>query len=149
MNFEAKTFSELSTAELYELLSSRAKVFVGEQKILYPDPDGLDYEALHCFFWEDGRAVACLRGFAEPGDAETVHIGRVLSLRRGSGIGADLMQRSIPALLSHFGAKRILVHAQRAARGFYERCGFRAISGEFTEAGIPHIAMVWEQLLTG
>ena len=146
MNFEAKTFSELSTAELYELLRARAEVFVGEQKILYPDPDGLDYGALHCFFCQDGRAVACLRGYAEPSDGETVHIGRVLSLRRGSGIGADLIQRSIPALLSHFGARRVLVHAQCSARGFYERCGFRAVSGEFTEAGLPHVAMVWEQL---
>lgn len=144
MKFEAKVFSELSTTELYELLRSRAEVFVGEQKILYPDPDGLDYEALHCFFFENGRVVACLRGFAEPGDGETVHIGRVLSHRRGSGIGADLMQKSIPALLAHFGARRILVHAQCTARGFYERCGFRAVSNEFTEAGLPHVAMIWE-----
>lgn len=144
MDFHAKPFSLLSGTELYELLRSRAEVFTVEQGIRYPDPDGLDYGALHCFFWENGHAVACLRGYAEPNDSETVHIGRVLSLSRGSGVGSRLLSLAIPALLSHFSASRILVHAQSRARGFYERAGFCAISQEFTEAGIPHVAMEWK-----
>ena len=145
MKFEAKTFSELTVTELYELLRSRAEVFTVEQGIRVADPDGVDPDALHCFFWQDGRAVACLRGYAEPGMPDTVHIGRVLSLSRGGGVGKRLFSLAIPALLAHFGASRILVHAQCHARPFYERVGFRAISDEFIEAGIPHIAMEWAE----
>ena len=37
MEFKIKKFSQLSAAEIYEILKARAEVFVMEQKILYND----------------------------------------------------------------------------------------------------------------
>ena len=42
MTVFVKTFDELSTRELYEILALRSKVFVVEQNCPYQDLDGLD-----------------------------------------------------------------------------------------------------------
>uniref|UniRef100_UPI000AF84B89 GNAT family N-acetyltransferase n=1 Tax=Methylomonas koyamae TaxID=702114 RepID=UPI000AF84B89 len=39
------------------------------------------------------------------------------------------------------GLSEVSAHAQTAALGFYRRCGFETVGSEFTEAGIPHIAI--------
>ncbi len=49
MCWKIKTFSELTTQELYEILKSRAEVFVKEQGIVYVDADDVDYVSLHAF----------------------------------------------------------------------------------------------------
>ena len=45
--FVAKTFDELTTKEIYEILKARAAVFVVEQNIVYQDMDDKDYDSLH------------------------------------------------------------------------------------------------------
>ncbi len=47
MNWAIKTFDQLTSKEIYEILKSRAEVFVKEQKISYVDPDGVDYKSWH------------------------------------------------------------------------------------------------------
>lgn len=42
-----KTFQELTTEELYELLRVRSEVFVVEQNCVYQDLDGDDQQSLH------------------------------------------------------------------------------------------------------
>ena len=42
-----KTFQELSTDELYELLRVRSEVFVVEQNCVYQDMDGDDQKSIH------------------------------------------------------------------------------------------------------
>ncbi len=42
-----KTFQELTTHELYELLRVRSEVFVVEQNCVYQDLDGDDQQSLH------------------------------------------------------------------------------------------------------
>mgnify|MGYP002135372555 FL=1 len=42
MNWSMKSWSELTTDELYELLALRAEVFVVEQTCPFQDLDGLD-----------------------------------------------------------------------------------------------------------
>ena len=42
-----KTFQELTTDELYELLRVRSEVFVVEQNCVYQDLDGDDQQSLH------------------------------------------------------------------------------------------------------
>ena len=56
--WKTKWFSELNAVEVYEILRSRAEVFVVEQRCAYQDPDGQDREALHVFCEEDGRVAA-------------------------------------------------------------------------------------------
>ena len=38
--------------------------------------------------------------------------------------------------------RKVLLHAQRSAQGFYHRLGFVTEGEPFEEAGIGHIAMV-------
>lgn len=52
MQMSVKSFNQLTTTELYEILKSRAAVFVVEQKCVYQDLDDLDYKSLHIFYQE-------------------------------------------------------------------------------------------------
>ena len=52
---------------------------------MYQDLDDKDYESLHVFYEEDGNVTAYLRAFSK--DEETVQIGRVLTLKHGTGLG--------------------------------------------------------------
>ena len=139
MNLITKTFDELTTKELYEILKARSAVFVVEQNCVYQDIDGLDEKSLHVFFEDDGRIAAYLRAFVkEPG---VVQMGRVLTLDRGCGLGGKLLKAGIEEVRERFHPAKIYIEAQSYAVGFYAREGFRVTSEEFLEDGIPHVKM--------
>lgn len=142
MKFISKTFSELSPDELYEILKSRAQIFMIEQNIICLDMDDLDRVCLHCFFFEDNRVNAYLRAFSQ--DTATVTIGRVLTLEHGKGIGRELMTKGIEEVKKHFGCKKICVHAQKQAVAFYAKMGFTIVSDEYLKEGIVHVTMEME-----
>ncbi|MPN52573.1 hypothetical protein SDC9_200235 [bioreactor metagenome] len=52
------------------------------------------------------------------------------------------MERGIQVAREQFMAREIRIEAQSYAKGFYERFGFRQVSDEFLEDGIPHIEML-------
>ena len=139
MEFNAKFFSELTTHELYEIIKSRLEIFTVEQKIAYQDLDNIDYDALHCFFCEDGKILAYLRAFRI--DDNTIKLGRVLTLSHGDGLGRKLMEKSLDAVKDAFDFKTIHISAQKYAIGFYEKFGFDVISGVYLEDGIEHVSM--------
>ena len=139
MELNVKSFSELTTGELYEILKSRAEIFLLEQNIICQDLDDMDRESLHCFFVDKNRVVAYLRAFKT--DSETVKIGRVLTLEHKSGLGSKLMNNSLEAIKNHFGVEKLCVHAQKQAVGFYEKMGFSIVSDEHTEERLPHLTM--------
>ena len=124
MELTAKTFSELTPRELYEILKSRAEIFIIEQNINYNDMDDVDYESLHCFFTENGAVTAYLRAYRI--DDDTVKVGRVLTLRHGHGLGRELLEKSIPAIAKRMTCKKIHIDAQKHAVGFD---GARAFGG--------------------
>ena len=45
MELIVKKFNELTTTELYEILSSRADIFITERNIHYNDLDRIDYNS--------------------------------------------------------------------------------------------------------
>ena len=139
MNFYAKHFDELTTRELYEILRSRAEIFVVEQKISYVDMDKIDYNSLHCYIEDGGRVKAYLRAFYD--ETGSVKIGRVLTLARGEGLGRELMVRSIDAIKEKMPAPLIYLNSQEHAVGFYEKFGFEVVSDVFYEEHIPHFRM--------
>ena len=139
MKFSVKTFIQLTTDELYEILKSRAQIFLLEQGIVCQDLDDKDRESLHCFFTDENRVIAYLRAFCSGEDAVT--IGRVLTLEHKKGLGSELMQKSLEEIKKYFGISKICVHAQKQAVGFYEKMGFVTVSDEYIEAGIVHISM--------
>ena len=139
MNLVSKYFTDLTTRELYEILKARSAVFVVEQNCVYQDIDGQDPESLHIFFEDEGRIAAYLRAFVkEPG---VVQMGRVLTVRRGVGLGGKLLKAGIREIREKFHPVKIYIEAQSYAVGFYAREAFRVTSEEFLEDGIPHVKM--------
>ncbi len=141
MELIVKTFDELTNREVYEILKARSAVFMMEQRICCLDMDDTDYHSLHLFYEERGKVTAYLRAYRTEADPQAVHIGRVLTLEHGKGLGGRLLTEAIDALRTRTGCGRIRLDSQIPVVGFYEKYGFKPVSGEFLEAGIPHIAM--------
>lgn len=143
MEFFAKSFKELNTTELYEILKARTEIFVMEQHIVYQDMDDTDYDSLHCFYMEDGKVIAYLRAFYKAEDI--VKIGRVLTLKHGNGTGKALMTHSLQAIKQKMKCRKIIMDAQKHAVGFYEKFGFKVTSDEFLEEQVVHVVMESEE----
>lgn len=139
MELTIKTFQELTTKELYEILKVRGAIFVVEQNCAYQDIDGLDETSLHLFYEDGGQVQAYLRAFEkEPG---VVQMGRVLTLRHGEGLGGRLLHEGILVIKEQFHPRKIVIESQCYATGYYEKAGFQRCSEEFLEDGIPHVRM--------
>lgn len=58
----------------------------------------------------------------------------------GQGKGRDLKE-GLELFARGIGCARLRCSAQVGSAGFYEKCGFRRVSEEYEEAGIPHVRM--------
>ena len=144
MNFVCKSFQELTTVELYEILKARAEIFVVEQNCVYQDLDDIDYRSLHFFYEENGKILAYLRVFEKDSSSRMVQIGRVLTVTHGKGLGGKLLKNAISQIKSYMNPAYIYIEAQCYAVEFYEKSGFCVSSEEFLEDGIPHVQMLLE-----
>ena len=142
MELHVKRFEELSPNELYEILKLRVNVFVVEQRCAYPELDDCDQNALHVWLEDEAGIEAYVRVLDRGVKSPTVSIGRVIAVKRRMGLGTKIVQAGIRAAESVFGAKAVYIEAQTYARRLYEKQGFRQISEEFLEDGIPHIRML-------
>lgn len=146
MQVSVKTFEELSTEELYQILRLRSEVFVVEQDCVYQDVDNKDQKALHVMGVKDGELVAYTRIF-KPGDYfNNVSIGRVVVSQdqRKYGLGKQIMQASLAAIDQRFPKQPIEISAQSYLLKFYTDLGFTAFGEEYLEDGIPHRRMLKE-----
>lgn len=142
MNLFVKAFDELTTEELFEIYKLRSAVFVVEQQCVYQDMDDLDKAALHLWLEEDGNILSYLR-ILPPGTVrEESAIGRVLSVVRRKGYATMLLREASRVIRERFGTDAVYLEAQTYAKELYEKLGFRQISEEFLEDGIPHIKML-------
>ena len=139
MKLVSKFFDELSTKELYELLKSRAEIFVVEQNCIYQDLDDKDYQSLHVYYETGGKVIAYLRAFWK--EEDVIQIGRVLTMERGKGYGRKLLSAGLEEIKHKFQPKKLYLEAQCYAIGYYEREGFQVCSETFLEDGIPHVKM--------
>ena len=139
-----KSFQELTTDELYELLRVRSEVFVVEQNCVYQDMDGDDQKSIHLWLTVNGKVVALARVCPAGTHMKEISIGRVITTERGKGYGKKIMLQAIEAATEHFGATLIDIEAQEYAKGFYESVGFRQSSETFMLDGIPHIKMTFQ-----
>ena len=145
MELHVKRFDELGPAELYAILKLRVDVFMLEQRCLYEELDGCDRDALHVWLSDEDGIAAYLRVLDRGVRSGYVTIGRVIAARRRRGLGTRVMREGIRAARERFGAGPIYIEAQSYARPFYERLGFRQVSGPFDEDGIPHIKMLLDE----
>ena len=139
MKVVCKHFKDLTNEELYEILRIRVNVFVVEQKCPYPEIDNKDQNSYHIYLENDGRMVAYSRIMLD--DERTARIGRVLTVERGKGLGADILRIAIEKIKEIYDPDRIVLESQTYAIGFYEREGFKVISDEFMDDGIMHVNM--------
>ena len=144
MDFYIKSFSELNTNELYQILQLRAEVFVVEQDCVYQDVDGKDQKSLHVFGTKNNKIIAYTRIF-KPGDYfKNASIGRVVVVasERKFGFGHDVMKASILAIKNYFKEDIITISAQIYLKKFYESHEFYQVGKDYLEDGIPHIEML-------
>lgn len=141
--WRVERFEELSIDRLYAVLAARVAVFVVEQNCPYQDLDGLDGCGLHVSAFSGEIVLAYARvlppgkRFAEPS------IGRVLTTRaaRGTGLGRELMRRSIAAAVSAWPGRALRISAQQHLERFYCELGFETVSEAYPEDGILHVEM--------
>jgi ElaA protein len=144
MTWQCKTFSELTTEELYKILQLRNEVFVVEQNCSYQDCDGKDLKAHHFSAWDNGVLVAYTRLLPKGVSYDAgASIGRVLTSPkvRGQKLGKELMQKSIDKIYELYGQMPIIIGAQLYLKRFYESFDFVQQGEGYLEDNIPHIVM--------
>ncbi len=144
LEISVKTFGELNTTELYQLLQLRSEIFVVEQDCVYQDLDGKDQKALHIMGAKNNQFVAYTRIFKAGDYLEQACIGRVLVKdgERKHGYGVDIMKASIRAVEENFNESSITISAQTYLIRFYNSMGFQEVGEEYLEDGISHMMMV-------
>ncbi len=145
MKLTVKKFDELTAPELYRIMALRVDVFVVEQNCVYRELDGKDFAAIHLWLEQDGELLAYARALAPGVSFEEASIGRVIAAKRRQGLGSRIVAEAIKAARDAFGADRIRIEAQTYAKRLYENLGFRQVSDEFLDDGIPHVEMLWEE----
>ena len=73
---------------------------------------------------------------------DDITIGRVLSTVRGKGYGKEIVAAGINVVKEMPHAPRIFISAQSYLLKFYEEFGFRKVSEEYIEEGLPHTDMI-------
>ena len=116
----------------------RMEVFVREQGIdQRRELDEWDAGCIHAVAW-DAQGGPIGTGRLLPDD----RIGRmaVLAPWRRRGVGAAILHELVAAARAR-GSRRVFLHAQASAIGFYERLGFFPEGPRFLEEGIEHQEM--------
>ncbi|WP_034761890.1 GNAT family N-acetyltransferase [Rossellomorea vietnamensis] len=144
MSWKVKSFNELSTHELYELLLVRTQVFVVEQDCPYLEVDGKDLHAHHLYKEENGEVVAYARLLPAGVSYNEPSIGRVLVKEghRRKGFASELVKRGLAIIHDEWGDQPVKIQAQEYLQEFYGSFGFRAITETYLDDGIPHIDMI-------
>ncbi len=144
MDWNIKTFDELTAKELYDILKQRCEVFVVEQNCPYPDIDGADMKAWQLFAYaEDGTLAASMRLLPAGVTYDAFAMGRVAVARsfRGRGTAREMMERAIDFARNELGVTLIKIGAQEYLLSFYSSLGFKPVSEVYLDDGIPHVDM--------
>ena len=139
-----KTFSELDTEDLYQILRLRSEVFVVEQDCVYQDIDNKDQNAIHLYYIENNQIVAYTRIFKAGDYYENPCIGRVVVSKknRGNDLGKKIMIDSMEYIKQNIKGEKIELSAQKYLDNFYKDLGFYKIGEDYLEDGIPHQRMI-------
>lgn len=138
---ESLIVTRVELTELAACLAVRREVFIEGQNVPEAlEVDGLD-ESAHHFLARIGARVigaARLRVLENYCKAERVAVRQA---GRGAGVGRALMQ-AIEQDARREAVSSIVLNAQVAVRGFYERLGYVADGDVFFEADIAHQRMI-------
>ncbi|GGH61862.1 GNAT family N-acetyltransferase [Rothia aerolata] len=153
--FVAKHFNELTLEELNAIYIIRAKVFAIGLGFGDPDPDLADREAIHLMHEDDdGRILAYMRlmdiheniqgtKYGPVPDSWTLSRVSVLEETRGTGLGRRLLEEALDYIKNETDAAYVDISAQAYLKDtYYKSAGFKQISDEYDEAGMPHVRMI-------
>ena len=146
--------TDLTVADLHDVLALRNRVFVVEQECAYQDVDGLDLvrDTRHLLARgpdsaDDGGsgdgAGGAVVGYARllaPYDGRPARIGRVIVTAevRGQRLGVRLMERALASCAEHWPGAGVEISAQAHLVDFYAGLGFVVTSEVYDDDGIPH-----------
>lgn len=140
MNLYVKSYQDLSRDDLYDICRVRMETFIVEQGLNYVDLDEQDQSSIHVWMADDKGIQAYLRIFLL--DTKEASLGRVLTRRRGQGLGKAILRAGLEAIKEHYQVETVRIHSQAYVQDFYAKEGFVASSELFLEEGIEHIEMV-------
>lgn len=126
--------------EQEQAFSVRTIVFVDEQKVsIEEEIDQYEDEAIHFIGYENEIPVAAsrLRWVDDYGKLERICI---LKEYRGKSYGTKMIH-ALEKETTKKGYTKAKLSAQTRAVEFYERLGYKVVSDEFLDAGIPHVTM--------
>ena len=140
--------TDLTVADLHDVLALRNRVFVVEQECAYQDVDGLDLvrDTRHLLARDsdgDGDGGGEIVGYARllaPYGGRPARIGRVIvtAEARGQRLGVRLMERALASCAEHWPGAGVDISAQAHLVDFYASLGFVVTSEVYDEDGIPH-----------
>jgi ElaA protein len=141
--WKIKSFEEITTSELYEIIKARVDVFVVEQDCPYPDLDGYDQQAVHIWAEQDQDVLAYCRIFNKGIKYQETSIGRVLTTEkaRGKSLGKQLIQYAVETIENRFHTSEVRISAQDYLLRFYSGFGFEDTGKKYLEDNIPHTEM--------
>lgn len=139
--WQVKTFSELTTSELFTILYTRSEVFVVEQNCVFQEPTMADLDCLHVFKTDETGALIAYGRIIDQG--EKVTFGRVITApkHRGAGMGRELLTVLLVEISHRYPTRTIEIQAQAYLETFYGSFGFKPCSAYYLEDEIEHIDM--------
>ena len=144
LNWSWKSFGELNTSELYEVLSFRQSIFVVEQKSWYQDADGLDEYGEHLLVKDRNKLIGYLRLIPPGMKYDSPSIGRIAISKeyRRNSIGSKIVEEGLRKSAIIYSSNSSTISAQEYLISFYEDHGFKTQGEVYDEDGIPHVQMV-------
>lgn len=143
MEISILAFEKLSTKELYQILRLRSEIFVVEQNCVYNDLDGNDEIAYHLLVVDKRQVIGYARILPEGTRFKATSIGRLVvdAHYRAKGLARNIMNTASEWAFNKWDITSIDISAQKYLDAFYSSLGYRIISNEYLEDGIPHIKM--------
>lgn len=129
--------------ELEKAFAIRKEIFVEEQGVGLEDEfdqfDTLESGTVHILMVIDGKPAGTGRVnfFDDYGKLERICIRKDY---RKNGCGKGLVQ-AMEEIVHRFPKRKVILHGQVQAAGFYEKLGYRISSDSFMEEGIAHYVM--------
>lgn len=149
IQWQSRTYDELTKDQLYAILQMRAQIFVVEQDCVYQDLDFNDQRCVFLLGYDQERLVASMRVVPLGVESETEgSIGRIVVAKdyRGRGLGHELVVRGIELYNKVVGKEYpIVIHAQSQLEKFYGEHGFVAKTAPFMFEGLLHTIMELQQ----
>ncbi|MEH6943498.1 GNAT family N-acetyltransferase [Bacillus sp. JJ722] len=126
--------------QLEDAYSIRQKVFIEEQQVdAEEELDEHDQTATHFVLYDDNKPIGAGRFRLVDGAGKVERICVLANVRK-AGAGKLIMNK-IEKYAKDQQIAQVKLNAQTHAIGFYENLGYKIVSEEFLDAGIPHRTM--------